>query len=280
MIFRSPRTNLAIFYGVLQGALGIRATNFSSSTSVNYTDCDGTVLSIGNRYCDNINNNPECDYDGGDCCYCTCVDEEFPCGHESEYDCLDPSADCDVNACQGPINFIGDGDCDEPNYNPECDYDGGDCCPCTCVDGDYPCGRLGYNWKDPVAQCDVVGCEGHVEVIGDGECNSENNTSGCQYDGGDCCSCTCVADDHSCGIRGYDCQDPTADCRSYSIGGSVYPVLHAWLHAAVAPIGRPCVSVKPPPYAQAQHDFHHARIITSDWIPFGFRRTEGSTEGK
>ena len=40
------------------------------------------------------------------------------------------------------------------------DYDGGDCCPCTCVDGTYySCGVNGYNCLDPSVSsgCDDTG---------------------------------------------------------------------------------------------------------------------------
>ncbi|CAN0193229.1 unnamed protein product, partial [Ectocarpus sp. 13 AM-2016] len=32
------------------------------------------------RYCDYYNNNEECDWDGGDCCACTCVSGELDLG--------------------------------------------------------------------------------------------------------------------------------------------------------------------------------------------------------
>ena len=38
------------------------------STSDPYALCDGKVYWIGDKWCDDINNNPECNYDGGDCC--------------------------------------------------------------------------------------------------------------------------------------------------------------------------------------------------------------------
>lgn len=53
-------------------------------------------------------------------------------------------------------------------------------------------------------------CTGIVAYISDGDCDRSNNNVGCEYDGGDCCSCTCVDSNHyTCGVRGYDCQDPT-----------------------------------------------------------------------
>lgn len=61
-----------------------------------------------------------------------------------------------------------------------------------------------------VAQFD--NCTGYTELIGDGNCDSVNNNAACNYDGGDCCACTCVdGPEHSCGpLFFYDCQDPDA----------------------------------------------------------------------
>ena len=57
--------------------------------------------------------------------------------------------------------------------------------------------------------------------IGDGICDSDNNVASCgNYDGGDCCKCSCQGDDNGgcndpniqcfpCGFGiGYDCVDP------------------------------------------------------------------------
>ena len=52
---------------------------------------------IADGYCDDINNNFYCSYDGGDC-------------------------------CGGIIGWIADGYCDNINNNKHCSYDGGDCC--------------------------------------------------------------------------------------------------------------------------------------------------------
>ena len=39
---------------------------------------------------------------------------------------------------------MGDGACDPENLLSECGWDGGDCCRCTCVDGDFSCGQDGF----------------------------------------------------------------------------------------------------------------------------------------
>ena len=45
--------------------------------------------------------------------------------------------------------------------------------------------------------------------IGDGYCDdAQYNIEECGWDGGDCCSCTCVSALHTCGENRYDCLDP------------------------------------------------------------------------
>lgn len=51
-------------------------------------------------------------------------------------------------------DHMADGECDGVNNNFECNYDEGDCCECTCVDGDFECGIGGFECLDPSADCD------------------------------------------------------------------------------------------------------------------------------
>ena len=79
------------------------------------------------------------EYDGGDCCACTCVDTpDFACGATGPFACLDPSAPCvddddvttfpdDTSTNPGYTSsfgcetaFFSDGDCDESNNRKEC----------------------------------------------------------------------------------------------------------------------------------------------------------------
>ncbi|CAN0418816.1 unnamed protein product, partial [Ectocarpus fasciculatus] len=49
---------------------------------------------VGNGYCDEVNNNELCAYDGGDCCECTCQspeDNDWDC---RDFACIDPNAAC------------------------------------------------------------------------------------------------------------------------------------------------------------------------------------------
>ena len=56
-------------------------------------------MSIGDGYCNIDNNKPECNYDGGDCCECTCVFEHDGFIYPAEagclaFACIDPEASC------------------------------------------------------------------------------------------------------------------------------------------------------------------------------------------
>ncbi|CAN0487669.1 unnamed protein product, partial [Scytosiphon promiscuus] len=53
------------------------------------------------------------------------------------------------DGCQQPVWLISDGQCDRSANTFECGWDGGDCCECTCVDGNTPCGDPGYDCRDP-----------------------------------------------------------------------------------------------------------------------------------
>ena len=68
---------------------------------------------IGDGFCNDVTNIPECRYDGGDCC-----------GDNIN------TAYCSACQCLGcPWSWrIGDGFCNDITNTPECSYDGGDCC--------------------------------------------------------------------------------------------------------------------------------------------------------
>ncbi|CAM9407851.1 unnamed protein product [Ectocarpus sp. 13 AM-2016] len=143
-------------------------------------------------------------------------------------------------------SFVSDGWCDTSNNNFDCDYDGGDCCSCNCLDDTYECGIVGFNCIDPTSSCyyhhyydddyydddddDDIYLDDDYSVptynlddddgstscttsyISDGMCDLSNNISGCDYDGGDCCSCDCLDDIYECGVSGFTCIDPTSSC--------------------------------------------------------------------
>ena len=61
------------------------------------------------------------------------------------------------NCTDGVVEFIGDGNCDGINNTPDCGYDGGDCCICTCV-GSMAC-TSGFNCIDPDAGDELYACD-------------------------------------------------------------------------------------------------------------------------
>ena len=74
--------------------------------------------------------------------------------------------------------MIGNRYCNDERNNPECLFDGGDCCG-PCINTDY---------------CINCSCIGNVPdngidnpLVADGICNDETNTVNCYYDGLDCC---------------------------------------------------------------------------------------------
>ena len=88
--------------------------------------------------------------------------------------------------------MIGNGYCNDETNNPECNFDGGDCCG-SCINTDY---------------CNNCTCIGSImgigipnALVGDGFCNDETNNVKCYFDGLDCCrsqlnlitctNCTC-----------------------------------------------------------------------------------------
>ena len=73
---------------------------------------------VGDGFCNDETNNPDCNYDGGDCCG-SCVVTE----HCTDSQCLGGETGNDI-----PNALIGNGFCNIETNNAECNYDGGDCC--------------------------------------------------------------------------------------------------------------------------------------------------------
>ena len=72
----------------------------------------------GDGFCDDENNNADCNYDGGDCCLLDVNSE-----HCSECVCYHQET-----CIAGVHPLVGDGLCHDENNNADCNYDGGDCC--------------------------------------------------------------------------------------------------------------------------------------------------------
>ena len=127
-----------------------------------------------------------CEFEGGDCIN---FNTAFPL--------------CKGEARTDVSNLIGDGNCDEKLMHPDCDFDGGDCCPYDIINspsfGDGTCDKemntegcffdngdcAEYNRDLPECPFDIV--HNSSSSFGDGQCNGGmSSTLWCKYDDGDC----------------------------------------------------------------------------------------------
>lgn len=53
------------------------------------------------------------------------------------------------NLTECRLDWYSDGECDYQNNDPECQWDGGDCCASTCVSGLFECGESGFDCQQP-----------------------------------------------------------------------------------------------------------------------------------
>ena len=93
----------------------------------------------------------------------------------------------------GTVSDIGNGRCDAELNVPSCGFDGGDCCPCTCVDGPA------HSCSDSEFDCVYPDCGFAAAIFeestcieqwkNDGFCSLENHGPECDYDGGDVSVC-------------------------------------------------------------------------------------------
>ena len=106
----------------------------------------------------------------GDWCSADCSEEVAICGdgHLSPGEVCDDGDTDDTNTCSnsctinilecGFPDYAADGYCDESNNTPVCNWDGGDCCESTCIDGAYTCGTVGFDCQNPAACENSGGC--------------------------------------------------------------------------------------------------------------------------
>ena len=88
-----------------------------------FKSCPDFGYNYADGYCDDALNTPECGYDGGDCCT----------QKEDEWDKVCEDCQCHTNGTDFGCDdyekdWFQDGECDASLNNPECFYDGGDCC--------------------------------------------------------------------------------------------------------------------------------------------------------
>ena len=73
--------------------------------------------------------------------------------------------------------MVGNNFCNDETNNPECNYDGGDCCVYN-ANTNF-CFECACHFLESCAA-------GYHPLVGNGFCNDETNVVGC-YDGGECC---------------------------------------------------------------------------------------------
>lgn len=66
--------------------------------------------------------------------------------------------DAQAESCYDPNGYMQDGYCDPEMNIQACTFDGGDCCPSTCVSGEYICGSNDFDCLDPNALIDTSNC--------------------------------------------------------------------------------------------------------------------------
>ena len=68
-----------------------------------YENCTGVIEWIADGNCDWENNDEACGFDGGDCCECTCGNDQadFTCDYVG-FDCMDPNAPSALYNCEKP----------------------------------------------------------------------------------------------------------------------------------------------------------------------------------
>eukprot|EP00591_Stephanopyxis_turris_P005654 CAMPEP_0195507010 /NCGR_PEP_ID=MMETSP0794_2-20130614/543_1 /TAXON_ID=515487 /ORGANISM="Stephanopyxis turris, Strain CCMP 815" /LENGTH=842 /DNA_ID=CAMNT_0040633541 /DNA_START=258 /DNA_END=2786 /DNA_ORIENTATION=+ len=215
---------------LLAGSLHLLASAAGAAETTLPPICAAGADRRGDAWCDEFFNTAACDWDGGDCCALTCNSTATQnCGEAVNNThavgfllCRDPLAACPPDVASD----IGNGYCDNVNNTMQntaaCGWDGGDCCAQTCNStAEHECGFnvnndlfIGFGFCiDPHV------CTADPAQLGDGLCVDQepHNTHVCGWDGGDCCSDTCVSSNFTCGFSaggspvGFSgCHDPNA----------------------------------------------------------------------
>ena len=141
------------------GALILKGDNATTDVQVGIVswalgcarEATPSVLARISEAQDFINSTLSCampsNFNSSDCCGVNCVNGTFVCERSIFPDDGFDYSECNVQSrCR-----VGDGRCDRRGcYNDqECNYDGGDCCEETCVDGEYDCEHNDFRCRNP-----------------------------------------------------------------------------------------------------------------------------------
>ena len=123
--------------------------NTSTLSPIDTSTCSEIICVdqwLGDRFCDDENNNDCCNYDEGDCCDSTNnnPDKYLYCGicydRESNKCLKELYQGKEVPKCQ--YQFIGDRFCNVVNNKAYCYYDGGDCDESDSIKTTSECGKI------------------------------------------------------------------------------------------------------------------------------------------
>ena len=194
-------SNVNINYCTICQCLELEGGGSGGTTTPSGTSTSGSCNPgwSGDNYCDDSNNNLNCNFDGGDCCgpnvntlwctECLCLEE----GGGASGGTTPPPGTTTLSetTTSGGCNpgWSGDNYCDDFNNNINCNFDGGDCCgpnvntlycdECECLEGGSG-GTTTPSGTTTSGSCNLA-------FIGDNYCDDINNTPDCNFDGGDCC---------------------------------------------------------------------------------------------
>jgi hypothetical protein len=234
--------------------------DLSECPEADCTEAGGIESWISDGYCDNSNNNSNCDWDGGDCCGSTCINAAYDCSSTSTgpcvNECLDPNGndDCCVeNNCPFTCEGNGQVTC----WDNSCADTEADCPEITCADTDcgyylswydYTCQEITNNFGYDCTicyeseQCPIECEDEGLVTCWDSSCADTEADCPEFYcedgyiedcaDDGDCCPETWIGDGfadctdqaYGCDLTCYDCDGgdcPESDCSTCEDDGDV-----------------------------------------------------------
>ena len=220
--------DLLIGNGYCESEVGTWGLNFNCPE----LNCEG-----GDCECNESGENGEClsgyieDCSGdGDCApetwlgdgYCDGVDQPYgydlTCYGNDGGDCGDPSSYCGDGTCDLDEDFLScPEDCTDDVDCQSCDFDfsayGSECCDSAWEEFDLDCQTLesNYGWD-----CSGCNCPGDESICGDGNCDSDENSTSCPEDClvGNCAENEFECDNGSCIPENYYCDGSLEYCNA------------------------------------------------------------------
>ena len=206
-----------------------KVTNSTQNTNDTFIATCPNFDIIGDGYCDDEANTPQCMFDLNDCCEmesdrtlcqnCTCILSNMKIKEIHQESCTSAFLGMECFHC------IGNGICDLNLNEAKYHFDAGDCCL-----SDFDCetqylnehGFLSNIHQDCPEESPCILSNNFCvpEKLGDGLCQDYNNGPFCDYDLGDCCSSlpTSQFNKSECCL----CNCKADDIYFYPIGGHIW----------------------------------------------------------